>query len=148
MAVPYITRARRRVERERIAPGNQVRIPRVLRRKADLDSSDLSGRADEGVLPATLPRRGRFRRTRQEIMDCTCHRVEHRSLHVGSHRWMIERKRRTVEALPVGLETIDVDILSILQQKLDQVDVYWMGIFRQVLEVPSLRRSDVGGLGD
>src|SRR5215510_9596061 len=148
MAVPYITRARRWVEREWIEPGNQVRIPRVLRCKADLDSSDLSGRADESVLPAALPRRERFREPRQEIMDRTCRRVEHWSLHVGSHRWMIERKRRTVEALPVGFEAINVDILSILQQKLDQVDVYWMGIFRQVLEVPRLRRADVGGLGD
>jgi uncharacterized protein (DUF362 family) len=61
---------------------------------------------------------------------------------------VIERKRRTIQTLPVSLEAIDVYVLPILQFKLDQVKMNRMRIFRQVLEVPRLRRADVRSLRD
>src|SRR5262245_18727811 len=74
--------------------------------------------------------------------------IANRILDVCSYCRVIERKRRTIKAFPVGLEAIDVYILSIFQQKLDQVNVNRMRIFRQVLEVPCLRRANFGSLGD
>ena len=75
-------------------------------------------------------------------------RIENRILYVCSHCWVIERKRRTIQTLPVSLEAIDVYVLPILQFKLDQVKMNRMRIFRQVLEVPRLRRADVRSLRD
>ena len=130
MAVPYVARPRGRVKRERILAGKQVRFSRGLRRDADQYSGDLSWRCYEDVLPTALPRRWRFRGTRQEVMYCTRRRIENRSFDIGSYRWVIERKCRAIQTLPVSPEAFDVDILSILQLKLDQVNVYGMGIFR------------------
>src|SRR5882724_2320880 len=75
-------------------------------------------------------------------------RVEYRIFDIGSHRRMIEWERRPIQTLPVSLETIDVDILSILQLKFDQMNMYRMCIFREVLEVPRLCRGQPGNLGN
>ena len=84
----------------------------------------------------------------QEIVDVPGRGVEHRRLDIGSDRWVIERQRRAIQALPVGLEAVAVDNLPVLQLKLDQVNVDGMGIFRQVLEVPRLGRADLRELSD
>src|SRR5215510_8055975 len=81
-------------------------------------------------------------------MRGTSRGIENRIFYVCSHCWMIERKCRTIKALPVSLKAIDVYILSILQFKLDQVNVNRMCIFRQILEVPCLRCTDIWSLGD
>src|SRR5204863_8039187 len=78
----------------------------------------------------------------------------HRRLHSDSERWVIKRKFTRyailvhVQLLPVSLEAVPVDSLPIFQLKLDQVNVDGMGIFRQVLKVPCLRRADPGYLSD
>ena len=61
---------------------------------------------------------------------------------------MIKRKSRAIQTLPVSREALDVDILSILQLKLYQVNMNGMSIFREVLEVPRFRRAGPGHLGD
>src|SRR5689334_13161490 len=107
MAVPNVARARSRVEREWIASGGQLRLLRVLRCKPEQDSRDLAGRRNERVFPSTLARRRRFRRPRQKVMHSIGRWVENRILYVCPYCWMIERKRRTVKALPVSLEAVD-----------------------------------------
>src|SRR5262249_25148377 len=123
-------------------------------------------RSKENVLPSTLARRGRFRLAGRawEYRASLCVEKEvantrsvariHRRLWVDSDRWMIERKFSyhailvDIQLLPVSLETVPVDELSIFQLKLDQVNVDRMRIFRQVGEVPCLGRADPGDLSD
>ena len=81
-------------------------------------------------------------------MDGAGRRIEHGVLDVGPDRRVVEGKRRAVQALPVRLEPLDVDVLPILELELDQVDVDRMGVFGEVLEVPRLGRADPRDLGD
>ena len=67
---------------------------------------------------------------------------------VGPHRWVIERQRRAVQALPVRLEALDIDVLPILQLELHEVDVDRMGVLGEILEVPRLGGADLRHLGD
>src|SRR5215475_12366227 len=71
-----------------------------------------------------------------------------RSLRIDSDRCVIEWKSRTILAFPVRLEAIDIDKLPVLQLELDQVNVYGMGVFGQVLDIPRLGRAHPGDLRD
>src|SRR5262252_5252388 len=72
----------------------------------------------------------------------------HRSLRVDADRWVIEWKIRTIQALPVGGKSIDIDLLPVLQLEFNQVNVNGMSIFGEVLDVPRLRRADPRDFSD
>ena len=55
---------------------------------------------------------------------------------------MIQRQRRAVQAFPVRLEALDVDVLAIFQLKLHEMDVHRMRVLGEVLEIPRLGRAD------
>src|SRR5262249_19304759 len=92
-------------------------------------------------------------RVEQEITRSPVPGIRHR-LHVDSYRWVVEREFALyaigvqVLPLPEVLEAVSVDDLPVLQLELDQVNVYRMGIFRQVLEVPCLGGADPGKFSD
>src|SRR5437660_529179 len=163
MAVAYVARPGRRIKREYVLPGPQVRVIRVLQGQPDQHASDRERRGKDNVLPSVFAGKlaGGYRLTRhtwlgkivcraqsavlrvkQEVTDThrtvrvarVCRRTVwvvgmgritelHRSLHIDSDRWMIERKSRvrSIQLLKVGQHAIGVDSLPLLQLELAQV---------------------------
>src|SRR5258708_21214846 len=111
MAVPYVTRPCRRVKREYVLPGRQVRVVRVLQCQTDQHSRNHEWRSKDDVLPSVLTGKlaGGYRCTRHswlgKVVCSTQGAVLRVKLEVtgAKHTGRVARvRRRTVWVVGMG----------------------------------------------